>query len=65
MSFLLKNNSLVEGIYLFIRCNKTKFFLRNTNNTDRNGGNKQNTHTKHLEKDNIWKGGSKYEPGWF
>ena len=57
MSFLLKNYSLVESVYLFIRCNKTKFFLRNTNNTYRNGVNKQNTHTKHLEKDNIRKGG--------
>ena len=59
MSFVLKNLSLVENVYLFIRCNKTKFFLRNTNDTDRNGVHKQNTHTKHLEKDNIgkWKGG--------
>ena len=56
MYFLLKNYSLVESAYLFIRCNKTKFFLRNTKNTDRNGVNKQNTHTKHLEKDNIKKG---------
>ena len=29
----------------------------NTNNTDRNGANKQNTHTKRLEKHNIEKGG--------
>ena len=57
MSFLLENYSLVESAYLFIRCNKTKFFLRNTYNTDRNGVNKQSTHTKHLEKDNIGKGG--------
>ena len=57
MSFLLKNYSLVESVYLFIRCNKTKFFQRNTKNTDRNGVNKQNTHTKHLEKDNIGKWG--------
>ena len=48
---------LVQSVYLFIRCNKTKFFLRNTNNTDRNGVPKQNTHTKHLEKYNIGKGG--------
>ena len=65
MSFLLKNYSLVESVYLFIRCNKTKFFLRNTNNTDINGVNKQNTHTKHLEKDDIGNGGSNYEPGCF
>ena len=57
MSFLLKNYSLVESVYLFIKCNKTKFFLRNTNNTDRNGVNKQNTHTKHLEKDKLGKEG--------
>ena len=58
MSFLLKNYSLVESVYLFIRCNKTRFFLQNTNNTDRNGVNKQNTHThtKHSKKDNIGKG---------
>ena len=55
MYFLLKNQSLVESVYLFIRCNKTRFFLRKTNNTDRNGINKQNTHTKHLEKDNTGK----------
>ena len=67
MSFLLKNYSLVESVYLFIRCNKTKFFLPHTNNTHRNGVNKQNTHTKHLEKDNIGKGGggANYEPGCF
>ena len=53
MSFLLKNYSLVESVYLFIRCNKTKFFQRNAINTDRNYANKQNRHTKHLEKDNI------------
>ena len=41
MSFLLKNDSLVEVVYLFIRCNKNKFFLRNINNTDRNGVNNQ------------------------
>ena len=55
MSFLLKNYSLVESVYMFIRCNKTSFFLQNTNNTDRNGVNKQNTHTKHLDKENTGK----------
>ena len=55
MSFLLKNYSLVESVYMFIRCNKTNFFLQNINNTDRNGVNKQNTHSKHLEKDNTGK----------
>ena len=57
MSFLLKNYSLVERVYLFLRRNKTKFLLQNTNSTDRNGLHKQNTQTKHLEKDNIGKGG--------
>ena len=66
MSFSLKNDSLVEVVYLFIRCNKNKFFLRNINNTDRNGVNKQKTQTKDLEKDNIGKGGeSNYELGCF
>ena len=45
MSFLLKNYSLVKVIYLLIKCYKTRFFLSNTNNTNRNGVNKQNTHT--------------------
>ena len=45
MSFLFKNYSLVKVMYLLIRCNKTRFFLGNTNNTNRNGVNKQNTHT--------------------
>ena len=52
MCFLLKNFSLVESVYLFIRYNKTKFFQQNTINTDRNGVNKQNRHTN-------------YEPGCF
>ena len=56
MSFSLKDDSLIEFVYLFIRCNKNKFFLRNINNTDRNGVNKQKTQTKDLEKDNIGKG---------
>ena len=65
MSFLLENYSLVESAYLFIRCNKTKFFLRNTYNTDRNGVNKQSTHQT-LRERQYWKGGgSNYEPGCF
>ena len=56
MCFLLKNYSLVESVYLFIRYNKTKFFQQNTIDTDRNGVNKQNRHTKHLEKDNTGRG---------
>ena len=57
MSFLFKNYSILAVAYLFIRCNKTKFFLWNINNTDKNGKNEQNTHTKYLEKDNTGKGG--------
>ena len=65
---VFSNYSLAKS-YLLIRCYKTKFFLWNTNNTDRNGVNKQNTHTqthtnthkhthththtKHSEKDNT------------
>ena len=61
MPFLFKNYSLVEVIYLLTRCYKTRFFLWNTNNTDRNGVNKQkkkthtHTHTKHSEKYNTGK----------
>ena len=40
MSFLLKKYSLVEIVYLFIRCNKIKFLPWKTDNTDRNGVNK-------------------------
>ena len=53
MYFLFKNYSLVD---LLIRWNKTKSFLWNTNNNDRNGVNKQNTHTKDPRKDNTGKG---------
>ena len=41
---------------------KTKFVQRNTTNADKNDVNKQNRHTKHLEKDNIgrgWGGGGR------
>ena len=50
MFFLFKNYSLVEVIDLLIRCNKTKFFLSNTNNTGRSGVNKQNTHTTNTQR---------------
>ena len=55
MSLVFKNYSFVEDIYLLIRFNKTGFFRWNTKNTDRKGGNKQNTHahTKDSEKDNT------------
>ena len=43
MSFVFKNYSLVKIIYPLIRCYKTRFFLRNTNNTD---GYNTHTHTQ-------------------
>ena len=45
MSFLFKNYSLVKVIYLLIRCFIRVGFSFETNNTDRNGVNKQNTNT--------------------
>ena len=47
--FAFQTYSLVEVTYLLIRFNKTKFFPWNTNNTDRNGVNKQNI-TLRMEK---------------
>ena len=39
---------------LWIRCNKTKFFLWNTNDSNRNGVSKQkNAHKNHSEKVNT------------
>ena len=37
-------------IYLLIRCYESRFFLWNTNNTDRNGVNKQKTHTPNTQR---------------
>ena len=49
MSFFFKNYSLVKVIcHVFIRSYKARFFLGNTNNTDRNGVNKP-THTPNTE----------------
>ena len=58
MSFHLKNYSLVNVIYLLIRCYKIRFFLGDTNHADRNGVNKPSTHTnnKHSEKNSTGKG---------
>ena len=50
MLFLLKNYSVVESVYLFIRYNKTKFFQRNTDNTDRNSVNKKKTYTPNSQR---------------
>ena len=44
MSFLFKNYAGVVTD-LLTRCNRTKFFLGSTSNTDKNGVNKLNTHT--------------------
>ena len=52
MSFLFKYYSLVKVMYLLISCCKTRFFLWNTNNTNRNGVNIQNKHT-HTHKTNT------------
>ena len=61
MSFVFKNYSLVKVIYPLIRCCKTRFFLRNTDNTDRYNTDTHihtqththtHTHTKHSKKDN-------------
>ena len=43
MSFLFKDYS--QKSYILIRCYKARLVLWNTNNNDRNGVNKQNTHT--------------------
>ena len=56
VSFLFKNYSLVKVIYLLIRCYKTWFLLWNTDNTDRNGVNKQNTCTNQTLRERYRKG---------
>ena len=58
MYLLFKKYSLVEVAYLLIRFNKTRFFPRNTKNTDRYDVNKENTkqNTPHSAKDMIGKG---------
>ena len=45
MSLLFKDHSIVEVINLYIRVSKTKPFLCNAENTDKNNVNKQNTYT--------------------
>ena len=47
-ALVFKNYSLVEVIYLLIRFSKTKFFLWNAKNTDRNSVNQLSTHTHTL-----------------
>ena len=49
MSLFFKNCSLVEVMYVLIRFNKIKSFLRNTKNTGKNGVNSK-THAPHTER---------------
>ena len=66
MFFLFKNYSLVKVLYLLIRCcYKTRFFLWNTNNSDRNGANKQNTNTPNTQRKITLERVSKYENKWY
>ena len=56
LSFLFKNYSVLEVIYLLIRFIKeNSSFLWNTKTTDKNGINEQNTYTTYREKDNFKK----------
>ena len=50
MPVLFKNYSLVEVIPLLMRFNRTKSFLWNKENTDRNGINGQKTHTPRTQR---------------
>ena len=50
MFFLFKYYSLVEIIYMFIRFNKTKYFLWNKKNTGSNGINEENANKGHKER---------------
>ena len=50
ISFLFKNLSSAEVTYQLIRFNKTKPFLWNTENTDKNHVNEQKTHTYHTKR---------------
>ena len=50
MSFIFINYPLAKVMFLLIRCYKSRFFLCSTNNTDRNGGNKQNIDTPNPQK---------------
>ena len=56
MSFIFKNHSLAEVIYLLIRFNKAKSLLWNAKNAYRNCVNEQKTETPHTGKDGIGKG---------
>ena len=45
MPSLFKNYSIVKDIYHLIRCDKTRFLMWDTDNTDRNGVNNKTKHT--------------------
>ena len=50
---MFKTYPHVEAIDLLIRFKRTKCFLLNTINTDKNDINGQNTYTAHRENDNL------------
>ena len=50
MSSFQKLFTFVKVIYLLIRCYKSRLFLWNTSNTDRNGVSKQNTYTPNTQR---------------
>ena len=55
--FFISKMIHLQKSYLLIRCYKARFFLWKTNNTDRNGVNKQNTYTPNTQRNIIhWKG---------
>ena len=60
MSFVLNNYSLVGVLYLLIKYNKTYIFLWSTNNTHRNGENKQNTQTPNTQRKITLENGKGY-----
>ena len=59
MSLLFKNYWLVEITYLLNRFSKSKLFPWNTRNTNKNGINKQNTHSPNTLKNQspLYNGG--------
>ena len=65
MCFCFKNYLLVEVTCLLFRCNETKFFLWNPNNTDRNGVNKQNKQTPKTQRKMTLEMVSYYENKWY
>ena len=56
MSLLFKNCLLAEATCLPIKFNETRSFLWKTKNADKNDVNKQKTHSKKKEKNDIRQG---------